>query len=188
MTGIELFSGPGGMGLGAKLAGINVKLAVEKDFAAAKTYLQNHRDTTVVIDDIRNINEFNFTSNNDIILFGGPPCQGYSKLNRKTRTAENPKNWLFLDFIRSIRLINPEWIVIENVPGLAGMEKGFFLESICDNLSDLGYTPNFKILNAADFGVPQRRERLFIIASRSGVAFQFPHGSSENNHVTVAEA
>jgi DNA (cytosine-5)-methyltransferase 1 len=189
MIGIEIFSGPGGMGLGAKYAGIDVALAVEKNAYAAQTYLRNHEDTTVVVDDIQNINEFRYEKRGEqVILFGGPPCQGYSNSNRKTRSNENPKNWLFKEFMRSINLVNPDWVVIENVPGLKSIEKGFFLERICNDLHELGYTPNFKILNAADFGVPQKRERIFIVASRHGIAFEFPIGDFINNHVTVADA
>lgn len=189
MIGIEIFSGPGGMGLGAKYAGIDVALAVEKNAYAAQTYLANHKVTTVVVDDIQNINEFRYEKRGEqVILFGGPPCQGYSNSNRKTRSNENPKNWLFKEFMRSIILVNPDWVVIENVPGLKSIEKGFFLERICNDLHELGYTPNFKILNAADFGVPQKRERIFIVASRHGIAFEFPTGDFINNHVNVSDA
>lgn len=189
MIGIELFSGPGGMALGAKQAGIKVALAIEKDVFAAKTYAYNHKETSVTVDDISNINEFQFHRNGEpVILFGGPPCQGYSNSNRKTRKASNPKNWLFKEFIKATNLIKPDWAVIENVPGLKNLEGGFFLEEICNDLHKIGYTPTFKILNAADFGVPQKRERIFIIASRDGVAFEFPDGTFKDKHVTVAEA
>ena len=189
MVGVEIFSGPGGMGLGAREAGISVKLAIEKDKYAAQTYLFNHKDTTVVVDDIENINEFHFEKNGEqVILFGGPPCQGYSNSNRKTRSPANPKNWLFKQFMRAAKMINPDWIVIENVPGLKNMDKGYFLKKICGDLHDMGYTPNVKVLNAADFGVPQKRERIFIVASKKGIAFDFPVGEYVNNHVTVSEA
>ncbi|MAO17277.1 DNA cytosine methyltransferase [Muricauda ruestringensis] len=188
MIGIELFSGPGGMGLGARQAGVKVAIAVEKDPFAAQTYILNHREATVVVDDIVNIIEYDFERKNEqVILFGGPPCQGYSNSNRMTRSKENPGNWLFKEFIKSARIINPDWIVIENVPGLKNMDNGFFLEQICNDLHGAGYTPNFKILNSADFGVPQKRERIFIVASRHGVAFEFPKGMFKN-HVSVADA
>jgi len=177
------------MGLGARQAGIDVKLAIEKNKYAAQTYLANHKNTTVVVDDIVNIKEFHFERNGEqVILFGGPPCQGYSNSNRKTRSSQNPKNWLFKEFIRAAKLIKPDWIVIENVPGLKNLDKGYFLKKICEDLQGLRYTPNFKVLNAADFGVPQKRERIFIVASKAGIAFDFPIGSHQNNHITVSEA
>lgn len=189
MIGVEIFSGPGGMGLGAARAGIDVKLAIEKNTYAAQTYLANHKNTTVVVDDIENITEFKFERRKEeVILFGGPPCQGFSNSNRMTRSAKNPKNWLFKQFLRVVGKIDPDWVVIENVPGLKNMDKGYFLDMICKDLKELGYTPNVKILNAADFGVPQKRERLFIVGSKKGVAFDFPIGDFKDNHVTVKEA
>lgn len=189
MIGIEIFSGAGGMGLGASQAGVDIKIAVEKDKFAAQTYLYNHPKTTVVVNDISNISDFKFKRKREqVILFGGPPCQGYSNSNRKTRTSGNPKNWLFEEFIRSANLINPNWIVIENVPGLMNLENGFFLEKICNDLHAIGFTPNIKILNAANFGVPQKRERIFVVSSRNGVAFDFPIGSFTNKHISIEEA
>ena len=189
MIGIEIFAGAGGMATGAVMAGVDIKLAVESDPVAAQTYLRNHRKTTMVVDEIQNIQSFNFDrSSEPIVLFGGPPCQGYSYSNRKTRSAKNPNNWLFKEFMRSIKLIEPDWVVIENVPGLKKMDNGFFLKAICDDLRDLGFTPNVKILNAADYGVPQKRERIFIVASKHGIAFDFPIGTFASNPVTVSEA
>lgn len=189
MIGIELFAGAGGMATGAKEAGINICIAVENDSYAAQTYMMNHKNTTVVIDDIENVTEFRFERKDEtVVLFGGPPCQGYSYSNRKTRNTKNPKNWLFKEFIRCAKLILPDWIVMENVPGLKRMDSGFFLKTICDDLRDLGYTPNVKILNAVDFGVPQKRERLFIVASKNGIVFEFPEGSFVKKPVTVKDA
>lgn len=189
MIGIELFAGAGGMAEGARLAGVDVRIAVESDPYAAQTYLKNHSNTTVVIDEIQNVKSYNFQRDNrEVVLFGGPPCQGYSTSNRKTRTSDNPKNWLFKEFIRTVELTKPEWIVIENVPGLKKMDKGYFLKEICDDLHRLSYLPSFKILNAKDFGVPQSRERLFIVASKSGIAFDFPVGVFKENPVTVHDA
>lgn len=189
MIGIEIFAGAGGMATGAKLAGVDVRLAVELDPYAAQTYINNHKETTVIVDDIRNVKKFDFKRNeNPVVLFGGPPCQGYSYSNRKTRNSDNPKNWLFKEFIRCVEMISPDWVVIENVPGLKRMEGGYFIKILCNDLRELGYTPNMKILNAADYGVPQSRERLFIVASKQGIAFEFPEGAFKEKPVTVREA
>jgi DNA (cytosine-5)-methyltransferase 1 len=189
MIGIELFAGAGGMATGAKQAGIKICIAVENDVYAAQTYMKNHKDTTVVIDDIENITDFQFNKKDEpVVLFGGPPCQGYSYSNRRTRNSKNPKNWLFKEFLRCAKLIQPDWIIIENVPGLQRMDNGFFLKTIFDDLHELGYTPNVKILNAVDYGVPQKRERLFIVASNSGIVFEFPEGNYVNTPVTVKDA
>ncbi|MBL7103274.1 MAG: DNA cytosine methyltransferase [Bacteroidales bacterium] len=188
MIGIELFSGAGGMSLGAKQAGIETKIAVEINYYAAETYANNHKDTTVVVDDISNVKEFHFERNKDqLILFGGPPCQGYSNSNQKNRTIKNPMNWLFKEFIRIAGLTRPDWIIIENVKGLLNMQKGYFLKKIFSDLNSLGYTVNYKVINAVDFGIPQYRERIFIIGSLHGIAFDFPL-PKKRNPTSVIEA
>ncbi len=174
LIGVELFSGAGGMSLGAMQAGIETQLAVEVNCYAAATFASNIKNTTVVVDDIKNIKEFKLKKKAPIILFGGPPCQGFSSSNQKNRTVENPRNWLFKEFMRCAKLVMPDWIVIENVKGLAEMQNGFFLKEIFKNLYKIGYTINFKVLNAEDYGVPQKRERVFIVASLHGIAFSFP--------------
>lgn len=187
MIGIELFSGAGGLALGAHWAGIKTKIAIENDFYATQTYAKNLTDTTVVIDDIKNIKEFKIEKKELKILFGGPPCQGYSSSNQKTRTINNPTNWLFKEFLRCTELIMPDWVVLENVKGFTELKKGIFLKKILQGLNKIGYTVNYKILNALDFGVPQKRERIFIVASLHGIAFDFPT-SLNNKPVTVKEA
>jgi DNA (cytosine-5)-methyltransferase 1 len=187
LVGVELFSGAGGMSLGAMLAGIETKLAVEVNSYAAATFASNLKGATVVVDDIRNIKEFIMEKKKPKILFGGPPCQGFSSSNQKTRSVENPKNWLFKEFMRCAKLIMPDWIVIENVRGLIEIQKGFFLNEVFRDLNKLGYTINYKVLNAASYGVPQKRERVFIVASLHGIAFSFPNPANEGP-ITVKEA
>jgi DNA (cytosine-5)-methyltransferase 1 len=189
MRGIELFSGAGGMSAGAIMAGIEIKLAVEIDKYAALTYSHNHKGTEVFNNDIRKLKEINIKKEKDIpnILFGGPPCQGFSISNQKTRTINNENNWLFEEFIRVAKLWKPDWIVMENVSGLLLTEKGFFIEKIIKKLKKIGYTVNHKLLNAADHGVPQKRERLFIVGSLHGISFQFPV-SKVKKYITVTEA
>ncbi len=179
MVGIELFSGAGGMSLGAMLAGIETKIAVEMNCYAAATFASNLKNTTVVVDDIRNIKEFNVLEKEPTILFGGPPCQGFSSSNQKTRSVENPKNWLFKEFMRCAKLIMPDWIVIENVRGLVEMQDGYFLKEVFKALNKLGYTINYQVLNAVYYGVPQKRDRVFIVASLHGIAFSFPTPTSD---------
>lgn len=187
MVGVELFSGAGGMSVGAMLAGIDTKLAVEINAYAANTFASNSKHTTVIVDDIRNIKEFRLKKKDPKILFGGPPCQGFSSSNQKTRSVENPKNWLFKEFIRCAKLIMPDWIVIENVKGFVDLQKGFFLSELLKDLNKLGYTPCYKVLNAADYGVPQKRERVFIVASLHGIAFNFP-SPTHLKPITVKDA
>jgi DNA (cytosine-5)-methyltransferase 1 len=96
MIGVELFSGAGGMSLGAEMAGVEIKLSVEIDIHAAATFKQNHRNATVLNQDIRRIKSLDAKGkkNEPKILFGGPPCQGFSRSNHRTRNRINPNNWL----------------------------------------------------------------------------------------------
>lgn len=119
MVGVDLFAGAGGLSLGARLAGVEVKLAIESDIFAAETYSYNHPSTRVLVKDVRSIHPLDSVSTRkDMILFGGPPCQGFSTSNQKTRNLENPNNWLFREFLRVASLIKPAWIVFENVTGI----------------------------------------------------------------------
>lgn len=187
MIGIELFSGVGGMSLGAEMAGIKMKLAVEIDKYAAETYLFNHKNVPIILDDIRNITTIPLKKYDSTILMGGPPCQGFSYSNQKTRNKENEKNWLFLEFVRIAHLWQPDWIVLENVSGLLKTENGFFLEKIISDFQKIGYTITYKILNAVEFGVPQKRQRLFLVGSKHGINFDFPNATTKQ-YITVKEA
>jgi len=176
------------MGLGAALAGINVRLCVEADSHASRTYAYNNPHVKVLAKDIRNISEIDLPSDGGgKILFGGPPCQGFSTSNQKNRTRSNPNNWLFREFLRIVSLWNPDWVVFENVRGIVETEKGFFLRRIIKHLASLGYTTSWWILNAAEYGVPQRRHRLFVIGSMHGIAIDKPRPGVQEP-VTVRQA
>lgn len=169
MIGVDLFAGAGGMSLGAELAGIDVAYAVEKDIYAAKTYQINHNYTKMLNEDICNICALPNDMTNQIdILFGGAPCQGFSTSNRRTNNRKNPQNWLYKEFVRILNLYNPKWFVFENVTGLLEFESGSFFQDILMEFEQYGYTCSYEVLNAADFGVPQRRSRLFIVGSSEG--------------------
>jgi DNA (cytosine-5)-methyltransferase 1 len=163
LLGIDLFSGAGGMSLGAERAGIRVALAVEADPHAATTYRQNHPDAIVLNQRIESIRTLPVGHDNSrLIIFGGPPCQGFSTSNQRTRSSANPLNWLFRHYVRIVRRILPEWVVFENVTGMVTTEGGRFTDEILRSFASAGYRTSHFILNAAEFGVPQRRSRLFI--------------------------
>jgi len=190
MLGIDLFSGAGGMSLGATLAGLKVQFALESNRHACRTYASNHHGTELLYKRIEDVVKSDFKSfrsrRHELIVFGGPPCQGFSTSNQRTRTLTNPQNWLFLQFIRVVRLVQPEWVVFENVIGITQTARGQLLDHIRSALADAGYPTTQLILNAADFGVPQRRTRLFLIANRSGIETTPPPLFAEP--VTVGEA
>ena len=190
IIGIDLFSGAGGMTLGAKNAGIDIKLAVELDPHAAATYKLNHPEVSVHNNDIRLLQEIPVQrEEGDVsVLFGGPPCQGFSTSNQRTRNAENTGNYLYQEFVRVTDIWEPDWVVFENVRGITETENGAFLEQTINDLTGLGYTCEHQILNAADFGVPQRRSRLFVVASRHRIDFNFPTGARVGNPLPVRDA
>lgn len=178
MLGIDLFSGAGGMSSGANLAGIQVIYAIEANRHACVTYSHNHRSTDLLHKRVEDLSKTDFKSlrnrRRGLIVFGGPPCQGFSTSNQRTRTIANPQNWLFLQYIRVVKLLQPEWVVFENVIGITQTAKGHFLASVRSALADAGYPTVQLTLNAADFGVPQRRTRLFLVANRSGIEINPP--------------
>jgi DNA (cytosine-5)-methyltransferase 1 len=175
LIGVDLFCGAGGMTLGAKLAGIDVVFAVEADDHAAKTYAANHPEVTLFADDIRKLREIPVVAPGAVtVLFGGPPCQGFSTSNQRTRNRGNSDNWMFREFVRLVKSWRPYWIVFENVKGIAETENGDFLKLILKDFEVLGYKLSKGILNAAKFGVPQKRERLFVIGSRHGIEVRMP--------------
>lgn len=194
MIGIDLFSGAGGMSAGATMAGVKIVLAIESDINAAATYARNHLQTPILQQDIRRIEPQSLSllskirkSKESTVIFGGPPCQGFSTSNQRTRSVENPSNWLFREYTRFVKAIRPDWIVFENVRGILETEQGTFIEYIMRELKKLGYTLSSGILNAKHFGVPQDRSRLFIIGSLHGVAVPLP-ATKPKHAITVKEA
>lgn len=178
------------MSLGARQAGIDVQIVVEADKYAAATYLRNHQPKFgVFADDIRKFEKIAIPRKSDqqLVLFGGPPCQGFSTSNQKTRSSENQTNWLFLEFLRVVKMYMPDWVVFENVKGILETEGGIFAEGMISKLTELGYDCVADVLNAEDYGVPQRRDRFFIVASLHKQKFDFPE-PSVSQKVTVGEA
>jgi DNA (cytosine-5)-methyltransferase 1 len=191
MIGIDLFSGAGGMSLGAQWSGVRVTTAVECDVHAAATYKENHPEVQILNRNIENVRDLRTASalstHEKLVIFGGPPCQGFSTSNQRTRSRENPLNWLFEHYLRVVTEASPDWVVFENVKGILETESGFFFQSVLNSLSAAGYAISHWILNAADFGVPQRRWRLFVVGSLHGK--RVPKPSPTVRHaVTVAEA
>jgi DNA (cytosine-5)-methyltransferase 1 len=164
--GIDLFAGAGGLSLGAQLAGVTITHAVENHYAAAETYRLNHPSTIVLEGDIRTITDIPRIRGAKLILFGGPPCQGFSTSNQRTRTLENPTNWLFCEFFRVAAATEPDWIVLENVKGLRETAQGHFESLILAEFAALGYASTLWTLCATDYGVPQRRYRVFFVGRR----------------------
>lgn len=185
-VGIDIFSGAGGMSIGAEWAGINVEIAIENNIHAAETFAFNHPKTDVLIEDICKISTTGIIKALPFILFGGPPCQGFSQSNTKTRTDNNPNNSLFEQYLRFVSDLLPSWIVFENVQGFQSFQKGRVVEELEKRLYSLGYKTQKAVLWASNYGVPQHRNRFFLVGNRIGIDYEFP--KPLDYKVTVADA
>ena len=144
---------------------------------AVKTYNHNKGKEVAVCEDIHNWDqEFldKLVADRDIVgIVGGPPCQGYSTVG--TRDVNDPRNHLYKEYCRIVERVRPEFFVIENVKGLTTLSGGAFKDDIITRFTALGYKVKFKILNAADYGVPQNRYRAFFVGmKKEGFAFPLP--------------
>ncbi|MDP2237854.1 MAG: DNA cytosine methyltransferase [Bacteroidales bacterium] len=184
--GVDIFSGAGGLSLGAISAGIIIPIAIEKDPNAAKTFKTNHPDSKVITENISNINPHSLNITNPLIVFGGPPCQGFSLSNSKTRNEKNENNKLYQEFIRFIEELKPKWFLFENVEGIVSFNKGATIKQIRQNFEELGYTVNHQVLTASDYGVPQDRNRFFLVGNKEGICFEFPE--KQEKKVSVIDA
>lgn len=172
MKVISVFSGAGGLDLGFLRAGHEIVWANDDDPEAVETYRRNI-GSHIVLGDIRSIKTSDIP--NGDILIGGFPCQGFSVANWK-RSITDPRNLLFREASRVLKGKQPSFFVMENVSGLTSMANGKALQMICDEFSSVGYKVRNAVLNAADYGVPQRRLRLILLGVRSDlkVEVSFP--------------
>lgn len=171
---VDLFSGAGGLTLGLKRAGFRVAAAVEIEKHAFTTYKTNHPDVTAIKQDIRTIDGKHLrklAGGKIDLLAGCPPCQGFSSLTN-TSTKKDPRNDLVLEMARLVRETQPRALMMENVPGLADRGKRLF-KQLLKTLDELGYTHTWDILQVADYGVPQNRRRLVLLAAK-GIELTMP--------------
>ena len=177
-TAVDLFSGCGGLTLGLKLAGFRVVAAVENNEVAVKTYKANHACIPVLFKDIRRVSAKRLMLSLGLqrgqldLLAGCPPCQGFSVLRTRNGSTRNRdrRNDLIREMLRFARVFYPRAIMLENVPGLKGRAS---FTDLCRELRRLGYKTSIDVRDAADYGVPQRRKRLILLAGR-GFEIPFP--------------
>jgi len=181
MEAISLFSGAGGDSIGIKHAGINVVAFSEFNKDAIKTHLAAFPESkllgSTVKGDITKIPDSEFENFKNIkLVFAGFPCQGFSNAGKKD--VNDPRNKLFYEFLRVVRIVKPEWIMGENVSGLLtrktddGQHK--VIDVIKKEFEDVGYSLSCKIYDVSDVGVPQARKRLLLIGNRLNIKFEMP--------------
>lgn len=168
---VSLFSGAGGLDLGFEKAGHDIIWANDLYEDAVATYRENIGNH-IVCGDICNIDATQIP-NCDIVI-GGFPCQGFSVANMK-RHVEDERNKLYKQLIRIIKAKNPKFFLAENVKGLMNLAKGKVFEMILNDFRKLGYNVQARLLNAADFGVPQTRQRVIIIGVRNDINFEYQY-------------
>lgn len=178
---LDTFAGAGGFSLGFELAGCQVVGGIEIDSWASETFAHNHQDALVLKRDIQSISDDElgdlFADQHPDILLGGPPCQGFSLCRKNAGDPTDPKNSLFIEFLRAARVLQPDYVIMENVPNIekARTQRGESVIGIVEReLKDLGYHVNHAILEATNFGIPQIRKRLFVVASVHELENPFP--------------
>ena len=168
---LSLFAGAGGMDLGFKNAGYEIIWANDFDPDSVKTYKRN-LGNHIVLGDIEKIKTNHMPNNPDVVI-GGFPCQGFSIANL-SRRVDDSRNKLYKQMLRVIRAKKPKYFVAENVSGILTLGKGAVIEKIIKDFKSIGYKVDYKLLNAADYGVPQSRKRVIIIGNRLDLENPYP--------------
>jgi DNA (cytosine-5)-methyltransferase 1 len=187
---IDLFAGAGGLSIGfSRDARFRILAAVESSRDAAATYRTNHPGVKVYEEDIREICAAQVMKDLDVtsvdVMIGGPPCQAYS-VRGKRSPRHDPRATLVEEYLRLLAEFRPRLFLMENVPGLLAVEQGRFFRHVCARFEWLGYRVRHRVLNAADYGVPQLRKRVILVGTRLGRPFGFPRPTHCGRHV-VAE-
>lgn len=186
---ISLFSGAGGLDLGFEKAGFEIAVANELDPGIWETYEHNH-NAMLIKGDIRKISDSDFPDNIDGII-GGPPCQSWSEAGT-LRGIDDERGKLFYDYIRILKSKQPKFFLAENVSGMLSNRHSDAVKNIIAAFAECGYHVDIYLVNAADYGVPQDRKRVFYIGFRKdlNISFQFPKPTTPNSDqkVTLRQA
>lgn len=173
--GIDLFAGAGGLSLGFEQAGFDITAAVEIDPIHCATHEYNFPYSTAICASVVEVTgeeirrQANLGETDIDVVFGGAPCQGFSLMGK--RALDDPRNQLVFHYVRLVSELRPKYCVFENVKGLTLGQHANFLNELISALGNAGYDVllPYRVLNAADFGVPQDRRRLFLVATRRGL-------------------
>jgi len=181
---VDLFAGAGGMSNGLEQAGLNCVLGVDFERAAMETFKANHHNAEVFVGDIKDLTKkelLNLTRNQTIdLVCGGPPCQGLSTVGKGI--PDDPRNYLFKHFVRVVKVLEPKFVILENVTGLLGSKNEIILQGILDEFRKMGYDLTPKVLPAHHYGVAQRRRRAILIGNNQGWLNVHPEPVHEFGH------
>ncbi len=183
---VDLFSGAGGFQIGLTRAGLRPLVCVDNNSKVAATHRANFPDVPFVEGDLSlpavQQSVVERAGERPFVVVGGPPCQGFSVFGKRRMAAStgtdpraDPRNRLVFSFVDTVDKLGSEWVVMENVAGFASLDGGSFVDRVADELRAIGYTNvEHRILDAADYGVPQRRKRFIMVGSRSGYVIPWP--------------
>ncbi len=171
----DLFAGVGGLSQGFIKAGCEIAFAVEFDKEIAGAYQKNHPKTEMYAEDICQLNISDIKEKHPVIdiIMGGPPCQGFSQKGKRL-SLDDPRNYLFKQFVRFVAEFKPKYFVLENVPNIITTSNGYFKEQIIREFEELGYEICSGVLCASDFGVPQDRRRAVFIGQLGALEIELP--------------
>ena len=178
-TVVSLFAGAGGMDLGFKQAGFDIVWANDIDADSVRTYT-SMIGPHIVLGDIANKKIKESIPDNPDVVIGGFPCQGFSIANLG-RSEKDERNFLYKEMVKIIIAKKPKFFVAENVKGILSLAKGKVIELIVKDFRKIGYNVSYRLLNAANYGIPQMRERVFIIGNRTRKENPFPVPTHRNH-------
>ncbi|WP_252215799.1 DNA cytosine methyltransferase [Clostridium sp. VAP41] len=185
---VALFAGCGGLDLGFENAGFNIIWANDNNKKVEETYKYNHKNTELIIKSLVDIQSEEIPECD--VIIGGPPCQSWS-LAGAMKGKEDSRGQLFYEYVRVIKDKRPMAFVAENVKGIVSKAHIGSFNEIVDMFKEAGYTVTYKLVNAKNYGVPQDRERVFIVGVRNDlqVSYEFPEiTNKEGNYVTLEKA
>lgn len=195
LTIIDLFSGVGGLSLGFEQEGFELLFANDNDYWASETFKINHPNTEFYYGDVKNLTARDIKKrikNKHVnILVAGIPCQSFSMAGYRIRKGvdnlNDPRHFLFKKFIEIASELKPDVVLIENVKGILSSHEGSIKKEIIDELEKIGYSVECRVLNAADYGVPQTRERVIFLGNKLKTENIYPVKSHENNYEPVSK-
>lgn len=190
-TYIDLFSGAGGFSLGFDKAGFKNVFSVDREPEFCETYKFNFPNHKLIQKDITKLTKkeiLNLVNNRKVdVIIGGPPCQGFSIAgNIGRRFLNDERNYLFKEFARVVKIVNPKFIIIENVARLYNHNGGKTRNDIINEFKKIGYHVECKVINTVDYGIPQIRRRIIFMGSRITKNLPFPESKVEK-YTTVKE-
>lgn len=180
---VDLFSGAGGLSCGLTMAGLKCAFAVDNNEEAIDTFNTNHKNVPTYVGDVSKLKgpvlKKLLGKKKISLVCGGPPCQGMSTVGEGL--PDDPRNFLFLQFVRIVKSVNPDFVLMENVTGLLGKKNEEILNGILKEFKKIGYVMHVKVLSSENFGVPQKRRRTIFIGNRKGYETSFPKPTHGKN-------